>query len=188
MPLFDHFDLLAPIYENFVTPPEPERLVDLINLPAGGRLLDAGGGTGRVSQVLRDKFSAVVVADLSIGMLREAAHKRGLITVRSMTESLPFASQSFDRIIMVDAIHHVYDQWRTAKELWRVVKPGGRIVFEEPDIRSFVVKLVALMEKVALMRSHFLSPEGIAALFAYPDVRKIIERQGITAWIVIDKE
>jgi demethylmenaquinone methyltransferase/2-methoxy-6-polyprenyl-1,4-benzoquinol methylase len=47
----------------------------------------------------------------------------------------------------------------------RVLEPEGRSVIEEPDIRTFGVKLVALAEKILLMRSHFLSPIQIASLF-----------------------
>lgn len=187
MPIPDHFDLLAPIYERLIPPPDPHRLIELADLPVDGLLLDAGGGTGRVSKVLAGKVSGVVVADLSIRMLQEAAHKNGLITARSKTETLPFADQSFQRIIMVDALHHVYDQKRTILELWRVVKAGGRIVIEEPDVRTLAVKMVALMEKIALMRSRFLAPETIAQLFYYPNAQKFIKREGISAWIVVDK-
>ena len=41
--------------------------------------------------------------------------------------------ESFERVIMVDALHHVYNHARAAAELWRFVKPGGRIVIEEEN-------------------------------------------------------
>jgi demethylmenaquinone methyltransferase/2-methoxy-6-polyprenyl-1,4-benzoquinol methylase len=93
------------------------------------------------------------------------AKKKGLVTVCTPGEHLPFKENSFDRIIMVDALHHVCNQRQTADELWRAITPGGRILIIEPDIRLFAVKLIALGEKVLLMRSHFLSHEKIAALF-----------------------
>lgn len=187
MRILDHFDLLAPIYEKLISPPDAGRLIELADLPVDGFLLDAGGGTGRVSKVLAEKVSSVVVADLSSRMLQEAAQKNGLSTTCTKTETLPFSDASFERIIMVDALHHVYDQRSTILELWRVVKPGGRIVIEEPDVRTLGVKMVALMEKLALMRSRFLSPESIADLFYYPNAQKFIKREGITAWIIVDK-
>ena len=88
---------------------------------------------------------------------------------------------------MVDALHHVIDQAATARELWRVLKPGGRLVIEEPDIRTFSVKVVALVEKMALMRSHFLSPSQIASLFHFPDASPRLEQEGNNAWVIIDK-
>ena len=187
MPLFNYFDLFAPIYEKFITPPEPDRLVELADLPVKGTLLDAGGGTGRVSKVLRDKVSAVVVVDLSSGMLRQVVVMNGLWTVCSKTEALPFSDNFFHRIILVDAMHHVHDQLLTARELWRVLIPGGRIVVEEPDIGTIPVKIVAIMERFALMRSKFLSPESIFDLFFYPNANRSIEKEGSTAWVIIQK-
>jgi demethylmenaquinone methyltransferase/2-methoxy-6-polyprenyl-1,4-benzoquinol methylase len=187
MPLLDHFDLLAPFYDSLIQFQAAERLISMAGLPVAGLLLDAGGGTGRVSQTLTGQAGQIVVADISHKMLRQAAGKKGLKPVRAHTEALPFPSHAFDRIIMVDAFHHLIDQVQTAREMWRLLKPGGRILIEEPDIRTLAVKLVAIVEKVALMRSRFLSPARIASLFYFPHVRTQIKREGFNAWIVIDK-
>ena len=188
MPIFDHFDFLAPLYETFIPPKDPHEIWALAELPVDGALLDAGGGTGRVAQYMTGKASPVVVADLSFKMLAEARQKEGLRPVSAHTEKLPFADETFARIIMVDALHHVCDQRATADELWRTLKPGGRIVIEEPDLRTFVVKLLALAEKVALMRSHFLSPPRIAALFDQPDARVRVEAGKFNAWVIVEKK
>jgi ubiquinone/menaquinone biosynthesis C-methylase UbiE len=188
MPLIDHFDLLAPFYDRVIRSPEPEKLSRLADLPMQGILLDAGGGTGRVAQALRDKVADAIVVDLSLGMLRQANEKRCLWTICSQTELLPFPDQAFDRVIMVDALHHVCDQEHTIRELWRVLKPGGRVVIEEPDIGLVSVRLVALVEKFALMRSRVLSPVWIEALFSFDDASTHIEREGVTAWIVAEKD
>ncbi len=161
---FDHFNLIAKFYDRGTEFMVDEELVQLLDLPAQCSLLDAGGGTGRVSAALLNKVRSVVVADPSAGMLGYAK-KKGLVTVCAPGENLPFKENSFDRIIMVDALHHVRNQRQTADELWRAITPGGRILIIEPDIRRFAVKLIALGEKVLLMRSHFLSQEKIAALF-----------------------
>lgn len=52
MPVFDHFDLLAPLYEVFIRQKNPQELWRLADLPVSGALLDAGGGTRRVAQLL----------------------------------------------------------------------------------------------------------------------------------------
>lgn len=187
MPLFDHFGILAPFYEFFIKPTPPEMLWQLADLPTSGTLLDAGGGTGRVAQFMNGKIDQIVVADLSFEMLQQAWQKEGLRTVNTHTERLPFPDASFDRVIMVDALHHVCDQAETAAALWRVLKPGGRIVIEEPDLGHFGVKLVALAEKLALMRSHFLLPDEIVSLFEHFGARTRIEKDGYISWVMIEK-
>ena len=187
MPRFDHFDLLAPIYGHAVPVRQSEMMVELAELPTAGSLLDVGGGTGRVSKALVGMASKIVIADLSLGMLRQAAGKNGLQRVCSASEALPFPPQSFARIIMVDALHHVFSQEETARHLWRLLAPGGRIVIEEPDVRTFAVKLVALAEKLALMRSHFLTPSKIASLFPYSNASLKIVQSGWNVWVIVAK-
>ncbi len=186
-PFLDHFGLLAPFYEFFIQPKDPEKIRSLVHLPANGIVLDAGGGTGRVSQYLRSKAAQVVVADEFFEMLQEAQKKDGLQSVRSYTEDLPFKNDTFDCIIMVDALHHVSDQLKTAEELWRILKPGGRLIIEEPNIHSFGVKFIALAEKLALMRSHFLSPQQIISLFQGTPAITHLELENALAWIIIEK-
>jgi demethylmenaquinone methyltransferase/2-methoxy-6-polyprenyl-1,4-benzoquinol methylase len=187
MPLFDHFSLIAPFYDRAIRLGEINNFIRRAALPTHGWLLDAGGGTGRVTNALCEQAGHLVVADISMGMLAQAQSKGGLISVNAETERLPFPNSQFDRVIMVDALHHVADHAQTANELWRVLKPGGRIVIEEPDVRTLIVKLVALGEKIALMRSHFLAPPRIAALFTYENAQSHIETEGYNAWVIVEK-
>jgi demethylmenaquinone methyltransferase/2-methoxy-6-polyprenyl-1,4-benzoquinol methylase len=164
--MLDHFDLLAPIYDRVIPPPDPVRLRRLLRLPTEGRVLEAGGGTGRVSSTLLPLVGTLVINDLSQPMLEQARSKGLLHPVRSYVERLPFADASFDRVFAVDAFHHFSDHHAAIGELLRILKPSGRLVIEEPDIKRFSVKLIALLEKLALMNSHFLSGEEIRALVA----------------------
>ena len=178
---FDHFNAIAPIYAR-ATYSSLDKLRQLADLPTKGRLLDVGGGTGRVASVVRPLVDEVVIADVSLGMLKQTVRST-LQPVCAFSESLPFPSDSFERILMVDALHHVLDQPASADEMFRLLKPGGRLIIEEPDIRSFGVKLIALAEKLLLMRSHFLSPPQIADLFQ----NATIHAEDSSAWVVVEK-
>ena len=186
--MFDHFDFIAPIYDYIIKAKPPEKLTSLADLSSSVRLLDAGGGTGRISQYFEPLVNQVVLADLSIQMLAKSQTKNGLDPVNSHSEMLPFPDQSFDRIIMVDALHHVCDQPKTALELWRVLTPGGTIIIEEPDVHTRLVRLLALAEKLALMRSHFLSGQEIESLFSSLPAEIRIHYEDHFVWVVIKKD
>jgi ubiquinone/menaquinone biosynthesis C-methylase UbiE len=182
---FDHFGLIAPIYNRQHEYSSLDMMLESAGLPINGRLLDVGGGTGRVAWALRDKAAQVIVADPSLGMLHFANSKPGLHATAAFSENLPFPDNFFQRIIMVDALHHVLDQTRTARELIRVLEPGGRLVIVEPDIRSWGVKLIALAEKLLLMQSHFYSPTQIMGLFSKE--KASLRTQDYNAWVVVEK-
>jgi ubiquinone/menaquinone biosynthesis C-methylase UbiE len=188
MPVLDHFSLLAPLYEKFIPPPRAVDWQTLLRLPIGGKILDAAGGTGRVAQLLTGSAGTVVVLDVSLRMLGEACLKGGLVPTGGTGENLPFREGAFERILMVDAFHHLANQRQCAVELWRVLQPGGRLVIEEPDIDSFLVKGIALGEKLFLMRSHFWRAEKIAGLFGgLPAVVQVI-RHSNAVWVIVDRQ
>jgi demethylmenaquinone methyltransferase/2-methoxy-6-polyprenyl-1,4-benzoquinol methylase len=155
-------------------------------MPEGASLLDAGGGTGRVAAGLRERSARTVVADVSMKMLRFVGEKR-LPAVCGPAERLPFADGSFDRVLMVDAFHHLEDQAVAARELFRVLAPAGRLVIVEPDIRRPVVVLIAIMEKLLLMRSHFLSGEKILMFFPQEQARFSVSEERNSILLVVRK-
>lgn len=188
MAKFDHFDLISPLYDMIFGRRIDHEIVEIADVHDDDALLDVGGGTGRVSILFNGRVKKMFIVDSSINMLREAKEK-GIKTVNSNSERLPFPDESFQRIIIVDALHHVKNQKETLAEMWRVLRKGGKIIIEEPDINNFVVKLIALGEKIMLMRSHFISPKDIAVLSSFEDSKHIETRteKGI-AWIVIQKK
>jgi demethylmenaquinone methyltransferase/2-methoxy-6-polyprenyl-1,4-benzoquinol methylase len=103
------------------------------------------------------------------------ARAKGLRVAAANVLALPFASESVDKVLVVDAFHHfVYPSPARAQsagvaELLRVVKPGGRLLIEEPDITQPGTQWVVRMERVLLMGSHFLAPA---------DLRRLFESQG----------
>lgn len=184
MPELDHFGLLAPLYDRVIRSRETTRLADLAGLPIQGRLLDVGGGTGRIARFLVGQAGQVVVADESWKMLSHTPAKAPLRLAAAHAERLPFPGGGFECVIMVDTFHHVQDQQQSLAELLRVCAVGGRVVIEEPDIMHFGVRLVALGERLALMRSRFRRAEEIAESFRSLGAAVSIYRQDTTAWIV----
>jgi ubiquinone/menaquinone biosynthesis C-methylase UbiE len=185
MPILDHFAVIAPHYDRLAAFRHAERMAALLDLPPGATLLDAGGGTGRVAQHIGAQATRVIVLDVSLPMLVQAAAKPGLMAVQGEVERLPVAAGSMPRIVMVDAFHHLRDQERALSELRRVLAPRGRLIILEPDIRRLAVRLIALGEKLLLMRSRFRSGEEIASLARHLGLKVDVGRDGDgSVWIV----
>lgn len=182
------FDLLGPIYDRVIQPKSPDALTQPLKLPTDGWLLDVGGGTGRASVGMKDAVKHLVICDLSTPMLKEAQSKGIHNLVQASATHLPFAEETFERIMVVDALHHMPDQKKTVGEILRTLKSSGRLLIEEPDIRLFGVKLIALLEKLALMRSYFHSPDQIKAMAESFGARAQIDSDGHgSAWVMADK-
>jgi len=187
MSRFDHFDLLAPLYDRLIRPPANSRLQEVAGLPIHGRLLDLGGGTGRITSRLHGMAGMLLVADTSRKMLKEAQQKGGLLAVACGAEQLPFRKESFERILIVDAFHHLADQRASLEECLRVLAPAGWLVIEEPDIDRFAVKLIALAERLALFRSRFWRAEAIATKLQGLGMQVQITRENQAAWVVAER-
>lgn len=187
MSKFNHFNLLSPIYDLLFGRTSQSAIVELANIKQHHAVLDVGGGTGRVAVQIISIAQCTIIADSAVKMIREALRK-GVHAINADAEQLPFDDYVFDRIIMVDAFHHVADQRRTLDELWRLLKPGGLLIIEEPDIHHWLVKIIAFVEKILLMRSHFLKPEEIKAMGFFVDVENIeIRSDKGNSWIIMHK-
>jgi len=182
------FDILAPFYDHVISPKDDNIFTGPLSLPAPGWMLDAGGGTGRASANLTGKVGHLVICDLSFSMLQAAKEKGIENLVQGSAEALPFARNTFERILVIDALHHMPRQKNTVGEMLRTLKEGGRMLIEEPDIHLFAVKLIALFEKLALMRSHFHTKEEIQSMVEAYGAKAELDSDGKgSAWVIAEK-
>jgi ubiquinone/menaquinone biosynthesis C-methylase UbiE len=104
----------------------------------GGTLLDVGCGQGRSFRYLRDVFAPTRLLGLdadphSVGLSRDEAAREGieveLFTGDCARIDLPDAS--VDTVFCHQTFHHLVEQERALDEFWRVLKPGGLLLFAE---------------------------------------------------------
>lgn len=112
---------------------------------SGGRVIEVGPGTGRFTIPVARRAGRVTVADLSPGMLAtaraniEQAGAAGLIEayVEASIYELPVATASFDHAISLNVFNHLERPGDALQELARAVKPGGTVLFNYANLRSY---------------------------------------------------
>jgi len=102
----------------------------------GTDVLDWGCGHGMAAVVLARCGAAVTACDLSAGYIAEATARAraNQVVVRCLVadgQRLPFAGRSFDAVWGHAILHHL-NVPLAARELWRVLRPGGVAVLCEP--------------------------------------------------------
>ena len=102
-------------------------------------LLDVATGTGdMIYPSVRLKPQKITAIDLSDGMLGVARRKFGseykgveLAFLKADSENIPFADDSFDAATVAFGVRNFEDTWKGLSEMYRVIRPGGKIVVLE---------------------------------------------------------
>jgi SAM-dependent methyltransferase len=109
-----------------------ELLCEAVDLRAGQRVLDVACGSGNAALAAARRFCPVVGVDYVPALLeraRQRAKAEGLEATfqEGDAEDLPFPDDSFDVVLSACGAMFAPDQERTAAELLRVCRPGGKI-------------------------------------------------------------
>ena len=114
-----------------------DHLITLARVEAGESVLDVGCGTGSLAIAAKGRVGSlgrVHGIDASAAMVARAtkkARKRGIDVLfeQAVAEALPFPDAQFDVVLSTVMLHHLSRDARRAcaREMWRVVKPGGRV-------------------------------------------------------------
>ena len=120
---------------------EEELILELVGLPAGRRALDVGCGDGLLAAALAGGGAVVTGVDNDPRMLtagRTRAQRLGLAVefVEGDIHRLPFGDATFDVVIAVAVLCFVQNAERAAREMARVLKPGGDMVIGELGRRN----------------------------------------------------
>lgn len=129
------YDALAPDYVGEI---ERSPFLTLYEEPAmralirpGGRVLDAGCGAGRYSAWLAEHGAEVTGLDASPEMLERARARvpGARFEVADLGNPLPLQADAFDTVVSGLVLHYLRDWGPTLRELHRVLRPHGTLVF-----------------------------------------------------------
>jgi len=112
--------------------PIHERIVETLAIGPGDRVLDVACGTGGVALRAAAVGAEVVGIDISVDQLEKArraaaAESLGIRFDEGDCQALPYADAEFDAVVSAFGAIFAPDQDRTAAELARVCRPGGRL-------------------------------------------------------------
>ena len=96
----------------------------------GGDVLEIGCGTGLILERTAKVARRAIGIDLSSGMARFSATRKGLTVAQASATDLPFADGSFDVVYSFKVLPHVPDLGAAIAEIRRVLRPGGRAFVE----------------------------------------------------------
>jgi SAM-dependent methyltransferase len=109
-----------------------ERLCETVDLRAGQKVLDVATGSGNTAIAAARRGCEVTGVDyvpalLERGRIRADAERLAVTFLDGDAEDLPFPDESFDVVLSTFGTMFAPDQERTASELLRVCRPGGKI-------------------------------------------------------------
>ena len=129
-----------------------ERLVRSLGVRAGWRVLDVAAGAGNTALAAARRFAEVTATDYVPDLLERADHRaeaEGLTLVTEVADAqdLPFEPGSFDVVTSTFGAMFAPDQEKTASELLRVLRPGGKVGMANWTPDGFVGEMFALGAK-----------------------------------------
>lgn len=203
----------ADIYEEFFVPALfgewAPRLCAAVDVAAGERVLDVACGTGVAARAAVERVGAagrVTGIDRNEGMLAVARRIAPAIDWQTgLAERLPFEDGAFDAVLSQFGLMFFEDRRQALAEMWRVLKPGGRVavaVWDTAASSPGYASMLALLRRLfgapaadALGTPFVLGdPEELRALFAAAGLGEArIETQtgtarfaSIEAWVHTD--
>jgi SAM-dependent methyltransferase len=179
----------AEVYEAFFVPALfgqfAAPVADAAGIRPGDAVLDVACGTGVLAREARGRGGEVTGLDRNPGMQAVARRADPLVDWREgMAEALPFPDARFDAVVSQFGLMFFEDRGAALREMWRVLKPGGRLVVavwdaaeRSPGYEAMIRLLDRLFgaEVADALRAPFVlgDPADFAATFAaagIPDV------------------
>ncbi|MBD9061993.1 MAG: methyltransferase domain-containing protein [Ruminococcaceae bacterium] len=133
-------------------------------IPAGAKVLDCGAGTGELSLAASDNADSVLCTDLSKNMLKQAQRKARALGA----DNIEFAARNifdlqdpddtYDVVIAGNVLHLLTNPQGAVKEMYRVLKPGGKLLLPTFTNKNSARLLIGIYKKLGFDPAANYSP------------------------------
>lgn len=147
------------------------------------KILDLAAGTATSSLPFAATGAYVVPCDFSIGMLREGKKRHAWLpfTAGDATK-LPFRDETFDAVTISFGLRNVQDTDTALRELYRVTKPGGRVViceFSQPVWTPFRTVYIEYLMRALPPVARAVSSNPDAYVYLAESIRAWPDQPGL---------
>jgi SAM-dependent methyltransferase len=141
-----------------------------LDLDANSDVLDVACGSGGpaifMAQTTGCHVTGIDVNEGGIHTGNQMAEARGMrdrvqFKHADAGKPLPFADASFDAIVCIDAINHLYNRLEVLGEWYRVLRPGGRFLFTDAVIVTGMLRRDEIIARSSAMGQFIFTPPGV---------------------------
>jgi len=155
---------------SWITAEEFRKFFRRLALDIESRVLDVACGSGGpaifVAQTTGCHVTGVDINERGITTAREWAERRGLqdrlrFEQADASRAFPFPDGSFDAIISIDAMNHLYNRAELLAEWRRLLRPGGRFLFTDATIVTGMLTREEILARSNSMGQFIFTPPGV---------------------------
>lgn len=153
-----------------------EEYFDLVQRYANvrrGKLCDVGCGPGGLLKIARERGWEATGVEISSWAVQEG-RKAGLDIYQGSLLDARFSADSFDAVSMFDVLEHLASPREYLQEIHRILKPGGLLLIETPNVDGFFVRYVYRQN------ADLVKPRAHICLYGPTSARLLLEPFGFS--------
>lgn len=173
---------------SWLTADEFRHFFHYLDLGPGSDVLDVACGSGGpalfMARTTGCQVTGIDINENGINTANQMAQAQGMSAQARFqqvdaSQRLPFDDASFDAVTCIDAINHIYNRLDALREWYRVLRPGGRILFTDAVIVTGMLLRDEIIARSSSMGQFIFTPMGVhehfieAAGFEQPRVEDV---------------